>query len=57
MELKMDSNYYYQIQGQMHISNTKNCYFVVFSNQWLEIQNIEYDHNFWLQKMVKHLEM
>lgn len=53
----MDSNYYYQIQGQMHISNTKNCYFVVFSNQWLEIQNIEYDHNFWLQKMVKHLEM
>lgn len=56
MELKSDHVYYYQVQGQMHISKRNFCYFVVHSNNWTEIQIIEYNHNFWCEKMVEKLQ-
>jgi len=57
MELKIDHNYYYQIQGQMHISKRKFGYFVVHTKNWTEIQLINYDQSFWEKKMVDKLKM
>ncbi|KAK9753295.1 YqaJ-like viral recombinase domain [Popillia japonica] len=33
LSLKRNHNYFFQIQGQLHISNKEMCYFVVFVNQ------------------------
>ncbi|KAL4136163.1 hypothetical protein QTP88_007727 [Uroleucon formosanum] len=46
MELKKEHNYYYQIQGQMHVSKRKFCYFVVYTANWYKVQIIEYDESF-----------
>ncbi|KAL4098224.1 hypothetical protein QTP88_022868 [Uroleucon formosanum] len=51
MELKKEHNYYYQIQGQMHVSKRKFCYFVVYTANWYKVQIIEYDESFWSNKM------
>lgn len=56
MELKPDSHYYFQMQGQIHICQKNFCYFVVHSADWTKIQKIVYDEAFWSQKMVKKLE-
>ncbi|CAI6373596.1 unnamed protein product [Macrosiphum euphorbiae] len=57
MELKIDHHYYYQVQGQMHISKRKFCYFVVHSKNWTEIQLINYDESFWDNKMIDKLKI
>ncbi|KAL4104742.1 hypothetical protein QTP88_020024 [Uroleucon formosanum] len=57
MELKKKHNYYYQIQGQMHVSKRKFCYFVVYTANWYKVQIIEYDESFWSNKMVSKLEV
>ncbi|KAL4085368.1 hypothetical protein QTP88_027227 [Uroleucon formosanum] len=57
MELKKEHNYYYQIQGQMHVSKRKFCYFVVYTANWYKVQIIEYDESFWSNKMVSKLEV
>ncbi|CAI6370821.1 unnamed protein product [Macrosiphum euphorbiae] len=57
MELKIDHHYYYQVQGQMHISKRKFCYFVVHSKNWTDIQLINYDESFWDNKMIDKLKM
>jgi len=57
MELKIEHNYYYQIQGQMHVSKRKFCYFVVYTENWCKVQIIEYDESFWSNKMVRKLEV
>jgi len=57
MELKKEHSYYYQIQGQMHVSKRKFCYFVVYTENWSKVQIIEYDESFWSNKMVRKLEV
>ncbi|XP_022161821.1 uncharacterized protein LOC111027711 [Myzus persicae] len=57
MELKVDHSYYYQVQGQMHISKRNSCYFVVYSANWIEIQIISYDDSFWREKMIEKLKV
>lgn len=44
--LKKTSNYYYQIQGQLHITKRKQCYFLVYTFKQLHVEIIEYDKNF-----------
>ncbi|XP_050444214.1 uncharacterized protein LOC126847854, partial [Adelges cooleyi] len=56
LEIKRDHSYYYQIQGQMHISRRNCCYFVVYTDQWAEVEIIPYDESFWQEKMVTQLE-
>lgn len=56
IELKHTSNYYYQIQGQIHITKRNVCFFVVYTPQWTEIQKIKYDESFWLSKMQNTLQ-
>ena len=57
-KLKPNHNYFYQVQGQMHIINRKWCDFVVWTpadSSDLLIQRIEYDHKFWNEKMYPQL--
>ncbi|XP_025205744.1 uncharacterized protein LOC112602045 [Melanaphis sacchari] len=43
--------------GQLRITGRKCCYFVIYTMQWTNIQNIYYDSEFWNTKMVEKLKM
>jgi len=47
LKLKKNHNYYYQIQGQLHIANRSRCYFMVWSPLGSHHEVIEYDPDFW----------
>lgn len=53
--LKQDSNYYYQVQGQMHITGRNLCYFYLYTPNWTKLQIIPYLDTFWKTKMEPHL--
>ncbi|XP_050058307.1 uncharacterized protein LOC126550531 [Aphis gossypii] len=50
-ELKKTHDYYYQIQGQLHISKKKYCDFIVYSSNWLHVETIYYNNEFWINVM------
>jgi len=52
--LKRNSNYYYQVIGQLHITQRKLCYLVVYTENWTTVERIHYDHPFWM-KMSENL--
>ncbi|KAB0802471.1 hypothetical protein PPYR_04657 [Photinus pyralis] len=58
ISLKRNHNYYFQVQGQLNITNRKYCKFIVYSgdNNPLFIENIERDHEFRMSRMVPKLE-
>ncbi|KAL4125854.1 hypothetical protein QTP88_010094 [Uroleucon formosanum] len=56
MKLKKTSSYYYQVQGQLKITKRNVCYFVVYSEKWIEYDIIDYDERFWYSKMDIQLE-
>lgn len=45
--LKRNSNYYYEIIGQLRITKKMLCYFVVYTPNHTIIEEIEYDPQFW----------
>jgi hypothetical protein len=47
--LKRNRNYYYQIIGQLHITQRKLCYLVLYTENWTTVETILYDHSFWMQ--------
>uniref|UniRef100_A0A2S2Q7Z6 Uncharacterized protein n=1 Tax=Sipha flava TaxID=143950 RepID=A0A2S2Q7Z6_9HEMI len=49
--LKKNHSYYYQVQGQLHITNRKYCYFVVWTPKGICVHKIERDDVFWNNKM------
>lgn len=51
-------NWYYQVQGQLHISNKSLCIFAVWLGEAipLKIEIIKRDDNFWEEKMEKRLK-
>lgn len=53
--LKRNHNYYYQIQGALHIAKRKYCYFVLYTKIDLHIEKIEYDDVFWKNNMTQNL--
>jgi YqaJ-like viral recombinase domain len=55
LQLKLDHNYMYQIQGQLHITRRKYCYFVVWTPKGMFMQIIERDDVFWSSKMIDKL--
>lgn len=55
--LKQDSHYYYQIQGQLHITERQICYFFIYTLQWTHLEVIRYDDVFWTSKMENHLKL
>ena len=56
-EISFNKNhrYYYQVQGQMHISKKKYCLFAFWTPKGLKIEKIEKDNLFWENKMKKKL--
>lgn len=55
--LKKNHPYYYQVQGQLHITQRKYCLFAVWtsSTEELYVENIERDEDFWKDKMYTKL--
>ena len=47
--------YYYQIQGQLHITGRKHCLFVIHTPISRKYFQIDVDHKFWKEKMEKQL--
>ena len=57
-KLKQKHNYYYQVQGQMHITNRKWCDFVVWNPQGTDkllVDRIQYNKVFWEVSMYPKL--
>lgn len=55
LNLKSNHNYYYQVQGQLHITGREFCFFVLWSPKGLLYQKIKKDDTFW-EKMEPLLE-
>ncbi len=53
--LKMNTthDYYYQIQGQMGITDIRECWFIAYTNKGIFPLLIEFDFDLWLQMMKK----
>ncbi|KAL4119666.1 hypothetical protein QTP88_012458 [Uroleucon formosanum] len=49
--LKKTHIYYYQVQGQLHITNRTFCYFIVWTPKGICVDKIERDDTFWKNKM------
>ncbi|CAI6371889.1 unnamed protein product [Macrosiphum euphorbiae] len=45
--LKRNDNYYYQVQGQLQISQKTYCYFCVWTPKGLMYEKIKRDNDFW----------
>ncbi|KAK5642243.1 hypothetical protein RI129_008410 [Pyrocoelia pectoralis] len=54
--LKPLDNYMYQIQGQLHITKRKQCYFVVYTELDLKYAIIQADDDFWQNCMINYLQ-
>jgi len=44
-------DYFYQIQGQLHITKRSYCKFVVWTPKGMKIETIKRDDSFWADKM------
>lgn len=55
VELKRTHPYYAQIQGQLAITERKWCDFVIFTTKGICVERIEYDAEFWEDKLLPKL--
>ena len=55
LKLKRNHDFYFQIQGQLHICRKKVCYFVVYTFIDIHIEKIEADSQFVAEKMLPYL--
>jgi putative phage-type endonuclease len=54
LKLKINHNYYFQVQGQMAICNKKWCDFVIWTlKPPLSVERIYFDESFWLKCLSK----
>lgn len=56
-QLKKEHQYYFQIQGQMHITGRHQCYFLIYTPEWTHLEIIQYDDVFWSTTMEKKLKL
>ena len=54
--LKLDHDYYYQVQGQMAITGIHTCDFVVWTPKAIHVQTITFDNRFWISICLPKLE-
>lgn len=54
-QLQRTDSYYYQVQGQLHISKKNFCYFCIWTSRGIFYEKIKRDDNFWETKMLPHL--
>ncbi|KAL4118949.1 hypothetical protein QTP88_011827 [Uroleucon formosanum] len=55
LHLKKNDNYYYQIQGALHISRRDYCYFCIWTPKGILYEKIFRDDNFWVNSMEPQL--
>ncbi|CAI6376072.1 unnamed protein product [Macrosiphum euphorbiae] len=55
VKLKNNSDYFYQIQGQLHITKGSTCYCCMYTENWNYMIEIRYENQFWDNNMVDHL--
>ena len=55
LKLKRNHNYFYQVQGQLHITRREICYFVTWTPQGIAVEKIYRDDKFW-EKMFPKLK-
>jgi len=55
IQLKTTHHFYYQIQGQLHITGRSFCDLVVYTTKDLLIERIYSDQGFWDQEMFRRL--
>ena len=55
LQLKRNHDFFYQIQGQLHICKKKVCYFVVYTFVDIHIEKIEADSHFFAENMLPQL--
>lgn len=49
-------DYYYQVQGQLHVVGRRKCYFILWTPKGLEYELIIRDEQFWQKNCEKQLE-
>ena len=54
-KLRRNHAYFYQVQGQLAISNCEWCHFIVWTNKGMEYETIVYDKNLWENVMLPKL--
>jgi hypothetical protein len=54
-KLKYSDNYMYQVQGLLHITQRKWCYFVVWTPHGMLVDKVERDDSFYADKMNEKL--
>ncbi|KAK4882859.1 hypothetical protein RN001_006178 [Aquatica leii] len=55
IRLKRNHSYYYQVQGQLNISQRQFCDFVMYSNNDFFVERILVDKNLWTEHMLPKL--
>ena len=55
LELKRSHHYYFQIQGQLAITQRKWCDFVVYTNKGVSVERISFDSDLWENKLLPKL--
>lgn len=53
--LKRNDNYFYQVQGQLHVTERKYCYFILWTPQGMLFEKIYKDNDFFIKNMKKKL--
>ncbi|CAD6216492.1 GSCOCG00011337001-RA-CDS, partial [Cotesia congregata] len=53
--LNKNHHYYYQVQGQLHITNKKYCYFTIWIPYGVKYNLVEKDDDFWKTSMENYL--
>ncbi|KAH6942122.1 hypothetical protein HPB50_001145 [Hyalomma asiaticum] len=56
LQLKSNSNYWYQVQGRMNISRRQKCLSVLWTKKGISIQAISRDEAFWKNEMFPRLK-
>jgi len=54
--LNQNHNFYYQVQGQLHVTRRDYCLFVLWTPKGLKVEKIKRDDAFWSSKMFPSLE-
>ncbi|XP_077484482.1 uncharacterized protein LOC144094390 [Amblyomma americanum] len=49
--LRRSHRYFYQVQGQLHVTRRSICDFVVYTTKGIHVQEVRRDDNFWATKM------
>ncbi|XP_039298924.1 uncharacterized protein LOC120354905 [Nilaparvata lugens] len=56
IELNTNHNYYYQIQGQLHITKRQYCLFCIWSPKGTEVVTVYKDEQFWSSKILEQVK-